>query len=937
MTARTTAILRTSLLAALVLWGAYTFLSYIGIPVHQSVLLSGDQQQAVKDACTSGSLVCTEWHSVLPAILYVFQRSAPFLWYVIWSLVFYGCLLGFEFFRSGKADIRLKVTPLKLILIFIGLLWLLFTVLSTGGQGDQPYRQVYLPNAKVYPSIDAQTMQVLTDDYNEMKARGCLVQVQDASAGVEVSTVRESCIQESFVTRVLSEVGCILALLLVMLSFGRMILMALRPPHMRPVLEALLSVGLGACGMIVVLWTFAVAGLYTMTAGWLILIALPAIAWRHTWYWLKSLRGLSWEYSGPWYGGALLLSWLLISYLVLNFLTVVRPFPIGWDDLGVYLNDPRLLVSYGHFITRMFAFQWEYATSLGFLLFGYDSWFGATTSMLINWMAGLLAVCTIYTFGTLFLGRKSGIIAALVYYTLPLVGHFSFADMKVDNAVFTMGALAVLTAFIALFPFDDHHEDEHPHTFHWTWIVLAGIFGGFGFAMKPTVIMVVMSLFSVFLGVLLAVGAFLGGGFLAWTVFVYQGVFNAKDIFQRTTGNPDAVSQNAVLAFCLLVGAAILGYCSFLQPKKVRHAALVCLVFFGVFFATLVPWVIHNNVFAGNVIPKLLLTAPNPKVVPDFILNGATVPPGSFVRVLPKDLQVDFNSDACKGGTSKKEELDRYWGYDTGVGHYLGLPWRTVMNADSAGYYVTTAPALLLFPLLLLLPYFWTKKGRWLRWLFLATVFMTIQWIFFANGIPWYGIGMFLGLAIGLEALVIKAPDRSTKIAASVFLFLSFVCAFSHRFWQFETQKNLYTYPLGVVSAPAMEERTIPHYNNIREIVLDRAKANPDMPYVFRIGTFIPYFIPKNLEILPVADNQMDLFTCLNQGGADPQLTLRRMKALGFNSIIFDTNTATIERDPNGTLHKKVQKFLDFVNTPSLGLQVVVNDQDGGIAFLLLP
>ena len=61
------------------------------------------------------------------------------------------------------------------------------------------------------------------------------------------------------------------------------------------------------------------------------------------------------------------------------------------------------------------------------------------------------------------------------------------------------------------------------------------------------------------------------------------------------------------------------------------------------------------------------------------------------------------------------------------------------------------------------------------------------------------------------------------------------------------------------------------------------------------------------------------------------------MKALGFNSIIFDTNTATIERDPNGTLHKKVQKFLDFVNTPSLGLQVVVNDQDGGIAFLLLP
>jgi hypothetical protein len=703
---------------------------------------------------------------------------------------------------------------------------------------------------------------------------------------------------------------------------------------MRPVLEAMLSVGLGACGLIVILWTFAVAGLYTNVAGWLILLAIPAIAWKHAWHWLKSLRGLSWEYDSPWYGGALLLSWLLISYLAFNFLTVIRPFPIGWDDLGVYLNDPRLLVSYGHFISRMDAFQWEYITSLGFLLFGYGSWFGATTAMIINWMAGLLAVLSIYTFGTLYLGRRSGILAALLYYTLPLIGHFSFADMKVDNAVFTMGALTLLAAFIALFPFDD--EDDDVQTFHWTWIILAGIFGGFGFAMKPTMIMVVMSLFAVFIGALLQGVAFIGGGFLAWTVFVSQGVFREKDVFQKITGNPDFISHNAFLGLCIAAGIAIVGYGAYLRPARVRHAMLTCAVFLGVFGATLLPWLIHNNIVSGNTIPRLVLNAPN-TVSPEFLLAGETYAPGANVRALPSDLKVDLKSIACTGGTSKKEELDRYWGYGTGIGHYLGLPWRSVMNADSAGYYVTTMPALLLFPLLLLLPFFWTKKGRWLRWLFLATGFLTVQWIFFANGIPWYGIGMFLGLVIGLEALVCKAPDRSTKIAASIFLFLSFVTVFSHRFWQFETQRNLYGYSLGVVSAPAMQERTIPHYNNIRDIVLQRAEAMPEAPYVYRVGTFIPYFIPKNLEILPVADNQMDLFTCINQGGADPQMTLNRMKALGFNSIIFDTNTATIERDPNGTLHKKVQGFLDFVNTPTLGLQVVVNDQDGGIAFLLLP
>ncbi len=45
----------------------------------------------------------------------------------------------------------------------------------------------------------------------------------------------------------------------------------------------------------------------------------------------------------------------------------------------------------------------------------------------------------------------------------------------------------------------------------------------------------------------------------------------------------------------------------------------------------------------------------------------------------------------------------------------------------------------------------------------------------------------------------------------------------------------------------------------------------------------------------------------------------------------------TIERDPNGSLHKKVQAFVDFVNSPGLGLQLAVNDPDAGIAFVLLP
>lgn len=932
MSERTIAHLRYALLALLVLWGGFTFMAYMAVPVHQAVLLG--ETQGVNQACPDGGMFCSAMNSIIPAITHTIQSASPFWWYIIWSAVILGVLLGLEYFRSNEWRIRLTMTPLKLILTSVGFLWLLFTVMSNGGSADQPYRQLYMPDTRVYPTADAATLQVLVDDYNRLKEEGCLTVIQSAAAGIEVSNVKQACIQKAFFTRVLSGFAAVLYLLFVFLSLGRMIVSWLRVPQQAPVVEAVFNAGAGVCGLVVILWTLSVAGLYTTLAGWLVMLTLPVIAWPHSLYWLKSLRERKWSYDDVWYGGALLLTWLLISYLLLNFLTVVRPFPIGWDDLGVYLNDPRLLVSYGHFIPRMDTFQWEFVTSLGFLLFGYDTAFGATTALMINWLEGLLAVGVIYAFASHFLGRKRGVLAALLYYTLPLVGHFSFADMKVDNAVFTMGALCMLSLFIGLFHGD--HEEEGQRTISRPMLVLAGIFGGFAFAMKATAIMVVMSMFALLLGVLLQWSAFIGGGFLAWMVFTSQGAFNIRDFFERTFGNPELMGKTVVMGICGVIGAAIVGYAAYLRPQNLRTTLVACGIFLGTFALTVTPWLIHNNIVAGNTVPRLLFSAPN-RITPDFLVSTSqSAGNNTNIRRLPKELEVDALGPACTGGTSKKEELDRYWGYGTGFGHYLGLPWRSVMNTDGAGYYVTTIPALLLFPLLLLLPYFWTRKARWLRWLFIATSFLIVQWVFFANGVPWYGIGMFLGLAIALETFVAKAPDKTTKWVASILVFLSLLIAFGNRFWQFDTQKNLYAYAFGLISADAMEERTIPHYNFISEQAVRRAIAMPDTPYVYRIGTFIPYFVPKNLEIIPIADNQLDMFTCLNSD-KNAQLTLQRMKALGFNSIIYDTNTSTIEKDPNGSLHKKVQGFLDFVNTPGLGLQAAVDDQAGGVVYILLP
>lgn len=947
MSDKTFAILRYAFFFALVLFGSFTFLSYLGVDQHLAVLLSDDAKNGMVQACGDSAL-CRQWYSIIPVITHTVGRAAPFTWYLVWSIVAFLIVLGRGFMRDGDWRLRLTLSPAKILFLFLASVWVFFSVYAMGSSGasDLPHRRLFDVSRALYPSSTDGELQALSDNLASLKERGCLRTVGSLQNGAgNAYDLKMSCIQTSFVTRVLPQMAMVLIVLFSMLVLGSFLLgKVLKLDARTPFLEFVFSLAAGACGYMAILWFVAVLAmlvrvpLYSMSVGWLLVLGIPAALWKTSLEWLKRAWHTTWSYDAPWYGALLPLGWLLLSYLAFNFLSVVRPFPIGWDDLGRYLNQPHLLVSYGQFIPTMPTFQWEYVTSLGYMLFGYDSTFGATLSMQINWAAGLLAILSIMAFGFAYLGAGGGILAALLYYTLPLVGHFSFADMKVDNAVFAVGTMSILALFLALFPAVRDEEagtEERPWSDRRMWIVIAGVLGGFAFGMKATAIMVVMTLGCVLVGAMLGIYGFAGAVSLSWFLYTQQDRFDVADASQRIFGDPATLSRPLVMAVTFLLGAGFLGYAMYRKRGNVRITFVSVGILIASVVASMLPWLAFNNIANGNVVPNLSLSAPN-TYAPVFVVGkGEKIPEGRKSVVLPDALRVDMTHEACVS-TARSEELDRYWGEHSGIGHYLTLPWRSVMNLDSAGYYVTVIPALLLFPLLLLLPFFWMKQGRWLRWLFLGTLFLILQWTFFANGIPWYGIGMFLGLVLALEAFVARAPDIASGVAASVFVGLSLVSSFGHRIWQYEMQHNILEYPIGKISADALEERTITYYDDIRASVEEREAQLPDQPYLYRIGTFIPYFIPKNLERIPVADQQLDFFNCLNQE-RNAELTLKRLQALGFNAMVFDTNTQTIEKDPNGSLHQKVNAFADFVNAPGLGLTVPVNDPDAGIAYILLP
>ena len=965
MTQRTIVLLSISLFFSALFWGIYTFIVYLGIPIHELVYLSREQVAAVDAVCgnaaTIGTYLCRGSSVLWDFFTSFLQMGSPFGAYTLISLLMYGGFLLWNGYHTGHFQIRYNVRPIALVGAFVFAVWLMATTFSLGSlhnlktppqekifnaQGKQvlqPFRTFFEPLRQVYPGVGPQAMQELQENYQSLLARGCLTQVGKVSSGVRVYDLHFLCMQQSLFARVGIQVLMVSLFLLNLLVLGRFLLRMIRATDQHPLFILCFSLALGALGFVAILWTLGIFGLLKSSLIRTLFFGMPLVLWMETMWWAKTAWKKTIHFEASWNSLLPILAWLLITYLALNFLNVVRPFPIGWDDLGSYLNRPRLLTSYGQFIASMSQFQWEYLSSLGFLLFGYDSWNGSALAMLINWSAGLLAVLVSYSFARLYFGPRYGILTAILYYFLPMTGHFSFADMKIDNAVFFAGTAALLAAYAALMPpqtEEKNKEGEGDKKPSYRLLLIAGLLAGFAFGIKPTAVLSILMIGSIMMGFFFGPIGFTGMAIIGFGILQYFGALDLNGVALRLFGTAGSLDQSIVSAVTLFTGLLILGVSVWKKYTLLRTTAQSIGFFFLGLIIAVSPWIIHNISIAGNFSVGSMLAAQDlvtPQVfyVQKEDVDAMRLPSSIPVRYLPPELALDPNHAACKG-SARTEELDRYWGFNTGLSHYLTLPWRQVMNIDAFGYYVTFMPALLLLPLALLLPFFWTKKGRWLRLLFAGTSVFLIQWALVGNGIPWYGIGMFFGFSLLLESFIVFAPDTLNRRLFGTLLTLSIVVCLINRLWQFDAQKNIFEYPLGKVTATALREITIPDYDDIRQSVITSHETIKDAPYTYRVGTFISYFIPRNREILPLADHQLTFFNCLNQE-RDHALTLKRLKALGFNSIIFDTNTQTIEKNVNGTLHQKVNAFRAFMDDTTTGIDVVVNDPGNGIVYILLP
>ena len=297
MHSRLVTILSMSLFGALLLWGGYTLLYYIGVPAHLQILTSEATRESLATLCSADGHFCRGAYAVLSAVWHVLTKESVFLWYTAVCAVLFGLSILWQYCKHGNTEVQWTVRPWKLVLLFLGMIWLLFTCLTLSQKGTVPLRIIVEPIQEVYTTAGPEAMEALKRNYASLQERGCLTRVGTFADVAEASRISMRCLQGSFFTRILPQFLLALVFLFELAIAGRLVLRRLlRIKPKDRFAELLFSIALGAGAFIVLLWIGAVFHIYTPLYGWLLALLVPVIGFRHALYWMEQFLGGGWEF-----------------------------------------------------------------------------------------------------------------------------------------------------------------------------------------------------------------------------------------------------------------------------------------------------------------------------------------------------------------------------------------------------------------------------------------------------------------------------------------------------------------------------------------------------------------------------------------------------------------------------------------------------------------
>ncbi len=435
-----------------------------------------------------------------------------------------------------------------------------------------------------------------------------------------------------------------------------------------------------------------------------------------------------------------------IAFLVINFLigvsliNALRPMPIGWDDLGVYMNFPKIMAMTGHYLLGTGMYAWQLITGTGFF-FSYT----AAQAFYVNQLGGILAVIAITSaLSVIFEDPKKKyllslpIMFAAAFYAMPMNIFQQAKDMKLDPALLAISISGLLVLFSA-WKWTNSKRD-------FSFLFLAWLIVGFAFSIKVTTLMLMIWGFALIAYRILSLWWFLGYFFLFLAIFTKANFWSILNVWMPKDG---AIMQWISLWLVFLSCIAFFIASRQSSWKQVQHWIISSLIFLVSILAGFSPWIIKN---ISEVKPWNLLSQDTNKstVLMASLLGGSWgVYTPDFTKIYSQEevteklwnLLKAWNSE---GGQSKNEDMGRYFWYETGINNYLKLPANLTFQKNQTGEFTEiTYIFLALFPTMLLFVRW--RNGKYAIGIWVSMLFFFIY--FFLDRLWWEAITRFFSLS----------------------------------------------------------------------------------------------------------------------------------------------------------------------------------------------
>ncbi len=372
--------------------------------------------------------------------------------------------------------------------------------------------------------------------------------------------------------------------------------------------QTIVNIAAGIMILVMLLFFWGIFGLLKFYIVFLMMLFLLALNWRGAWRFVRMTLIDPIEIPKELNFIGIISFFLLLCIISFNLVSIVSPFPLGFDSLTLYLNLPGLIRDYSGLVEGFQPYNWALFMSLGHILFDKPE-----VVMALSSLGGILCLFAMFELGRNWFEINVNylLLGLLVFYLTPSITHQSIDELKVDLALLFF-SLVIVNLFVEwINRLDSESNPDSPISgmFYFTGdqvqngslLVLAALLTGFAIGIKLT------ALFIVF-GLIVSLWYALNGtkSFLGVSLIIIGAVLFVKmdDISGLRQYHYTVDTLKWVFA---LLGILIMAFVYKSSEHQIGRSLKLSLLFGLIMLFSFSPWIAKNYYETSSFSPQILM------------------------------------------------------------------------------------------------------------------------------------------------------------------------------------------------------------------------------------------------------------------------------------------------------------------------------------------